>query len=124
VTDVVLEEIDERDVECEVCSTVGTVDVRVTTFGGETLLNPAPPGEEDGEAFHRVDGEVLCSGCRDRRRELERSDVVTVPEPPSEWRFCQECGEQIDVSRLNGRFCAECDETAGEEVRGREAADR
>ena len=108
-----LEEIDERGIKCGVCGKSGEVDVRMTAFGGETFLNPSPPGEENGEAFHRVDGELLCRECRDRRRELERSEPATVPEPPSEWRFCQDCGSRIEESRLNGRFCAECGEAEG-----------
>jgi len=51
-----------------------------------------------------------CPDCAEQAKsDIARyGEKVTVPEPPDEWRFCQECGEQLDPRRVEGQYCEEC----------------
>lgn len=66
----------------------------------------------EGEpAWEPDDSGWLCPSCSEEKCEREmrlRNPEVTVPEPPSEWRFCQSCGDKIDMAQLEGQFCGDC----------------
>jgi hypothetical protein len=65
---------------------------------GENLWRPSPAGWRC----------PTCHEAHERETRLSEQPMVTVPEPPDEWRFCQGCGEQINPTRLNGRYCSAC----------------
>jgi len=105
-----IKELEETEVECSVCRATERIDTEINFLGGKAFQKTTVPSKENGTTYHETDNGLLCEGCYSRRRELLNSDMVTVPEPPSEWRFCQDCGDKIDETRLDGQHCSECDE--------------
>lgn len=105
-----IETIPERTVVCVRCGESDIVDTKLRLFGEVSVFDVRPQGVDNGRKYYRDEGADgwLCEHCRRRRTELLNSDPVTVPEPPSEWRFCQSCGVQIDPTRLDGQHCADC----------------
>jgi len=107
--------VEPRELSCGLCEVTVTVDARMEAFGTVFYTPTESAGGSSSPTIYETNIGRLCGECREayrtRKRELRRTPKVTVPEPPDEWRHCQECGTQIDPTRLNGQFCQDCSNT-------------
>ena len=105
--------VDEREMECSKCGMTVTVTARLESFGTVFYTAAEQPGGALSPTLYETENGCLCEECHDayrhRQRELRDAPEVTVPEPPDEWRFCQECGDKIAPTRLEGQLCDECE---------------
>ena len=96
-------------VQCWRCGSVDELEALIRAVGGFEGLQVE---KEEGEQLWVPDGGGwLCPSCGEEEKEREyarNNSMVTVPEPPSERRYCQSCGEKLPVSQLDGQFCEEC----------------
>ena len=100
---------DEHRTECVDCDDTCTITAIIKHAESFAGLPESKPADESNWTPSREGW--LCPDCdeqRQREEELNKQPEKTVDEPPSEWRFCQECGDQLDPSRREGQYCESC----------------
>lgn len=96
-----------QSVECAECGSNTSI-IGLMKVGKS--ITAVPDGNTDGEStWEPHHDDWLCPDCQDGiKDDLADQPLVTVPEPPDEWRFCQRCGEQISPTQLQGQYCTTC----------------
>jgi hypothetical protein len=94
---------------CRECGRTGVIESILKHGGSLTGFHKT---KEVGQGtWQPVRDGWMCPECHEDaevRGGYEQEDEATVEEPPSEWRFCQNCGEKIATSRSGGQFCEDC----------------